>query len=172
METYDYNDNVTTDYNPAMPSSSYAIDPDFSQPSVINPIRPPFPNVNTRPNGCVNCGNGFRPNNNAIYWTWQLLSPFINSSARLAHVRFFNATAIREPLDIYLNNRLVLSGLDRMNSSGYLHITPGFYRMTVYRRGVLSAPIINRNVQFRNGNSYLLTILGTANNATLQIRNQ
>lgn len=119
------------------------------------------------PNVCRNCGY-FRPNNNLMFWTWQLFGPNVNRP-QSAQVRFFNATSIREPLDIYLNNRLVLSNLGRMEASGFLNIVPGTYRLTVFRRGPLGRPIVNTNVSFNRNSSQLLTILGNMNNARVQI---
>ena len=122
------------------------------------------------PNTCRNCSY-FRPNNNLMFWTWQLFGPNVNRP-QSAQVRFFNATSIREPLDIYLNNRLVLSNLGRMEASGFLNIVPGTYRLTVFRRGPLGRPIVNTNVSFNRNSSQLLTILGSMNNARVQVTGQ
>lgn len=85
------------------------------------------------------------------------------SPSGIAHVRFYNAASIREPLDIYLNGRLVVSDLDYMNFTRYLHIVPGNYLLTVYQRtNPGGEPIINNRVQFQAGNYYLLSILGGA----------
>ena len=71
------------------------------------------------------------------------------------------AATIREPLDIDLNGRLVVSDLDYMNFTRYLHIVPGNYLLTVYQRtNPGGEPIINNRVQFQAGNYYLLSILG------------
>ena len=136
----------------------------------LGPVTPSLPSSNSNM-GCVNCtGNIIWPNSSTgILWTWGTLSPFFSTTSDIAHVRFYNAAAIREPLDIYLNGRLVVSNLDYMNYTRYLHIIPGVYRLTIFRRTNPGVPIIDTGVQFRGGNSYTLTILGTANSYSVQV---
>lgn len=160
-----------TQASPTMPANS---NNNISQRfAPIGAVTPSTPSLNLpNPNTCVNCsGNGNRPvgNNTNILWTWGVLSPFFSTTTAIAHVRFYNAAAIREPLDIYLNGRLVVSNLDYMNYTNFLHIVPGVYRLTVYRRSFPGSAIIDTGVQFRGGISYTLTILGTAGNYSVQL---
>ena len=154
---------------PTVPSSGMNVPatPGFGP---LGPVTPSLPSSNSNM-GCVNCtGNIIWPNSSTgILWTWGTLSPFFSTASDIAHVRFYNAAAIREPLDIYLNGRLVVSNLDYMNYTRYLHIIPGVYRLTVFRRTNPGVPIIDTGVQFRGGNSYTLTILGTANSYSVQV---
>ena len=154
---------------PTVPSSGINVPatPGFGP---LGPVTPSLPSSNSNM-GCVNCtGNIIWPNSSTgILWTWGTLSPFFSTTSDIAHVRFYNAAAIREPLDIYLNGRLVVSNLDYMNYTRYLHIIPGVYRLTVFRRTNPGVPIIDTGVQFRGGNSYTLTILGTANSYSVQV---
>ena len=154
---------------PTVPSSGMNVPatPGFGP---LGPVTPSLPSSNSNM-GCVNCtGNIIWPNSSTgILWTWGTLSPFFSTTSDIAHVRFYNAAAIREPLDIYLNGRLVVSNLDYMNYTRYLHIIPGVYRLTVFRRTNPGVPIIATGVQFRGGNSYTLTILGTANSYSVQV---
>lgn len=46
---------------------------------------------------------------------------------------------------------------------------PGTYRLTVYRSRVFAAPVINTNITFFRNGTYQLTILGTSNNARIQL---
>ena len=135
----------------------------------IGPVTPSLPSNNNQ--GCINCtGTVVWPTSpTGILWTWGTLSPFFSTTSDIAHVRFYNAAAIREPLDIYLNGRLVVSNLDYMNYTRYLHIIPGVYRLTIYRRTNPGVPIIDTGVQFRGGSSYTMAILGTVNNFSVQI---
>lgn len=154
---------------PTVPSSGMNVPatPGFGP---LGPVTPSLPSSNSNM-GCVNCtGNIIWPNSSTgILWTWGTLSPFFSTTSDIAHVRFYNAAAIREPLDIYLNGRLVVSNLDYMNYTRYLHIIPGVYRLTIFRRTNPGVPIIDTGVQFRGGNSYTLTILGTANSYSVQV---
>lgn len=177
----------TSDVQPAfMPASQQTAAP--AAQANISPAFRPGPNPGFRPGpgpgfrpgptpgfrpgpvfcpGCVN----FRPINNVL-WTWGLLGPSVNFAPQFARVRFYNATSIREPLNIYLNSRLVLSNLNQMNSSGFLSIQPGTYRLTIYRSGILATPVVDANVTFFRNRSYLLTITGTAWNARIQLSQQ
>ena len=154
---------------PTVPSSGMNVPatPGFGP---LGPVTPSLPSSQSNM-GCVNCtGNIIWPNSSTgILWTWGTLSPFFSTTSDIAHVRFYNAAAIREPLDIYLNGRLVVSNLDYMNYTRYLHIIPGVYRLTIFRRTNPGVPIIDTGVQFRGGNSYTLTILGTANSYSVQV---
>lgn len=133
----------------------------------LGPVTPSLPSGM----GCINCsGSVVWPSTpTGVLWTWGTLSPFFSTTSDIAHVRFYNAAAIREPLDIYLNGRLVVSNLDYMNYTRYLHIIPGVYRLTVIRRTNPGVPIIDTGVQFRGGNSYTVAILGTMNNFSVQV---
>ncbi|MBS6951771.1 MAG: DUF4397 domain-containing protein [Enterocloster asparagiformis] len=165
METYEYDDNMSYDPASAVPDSRMR----FPTPGP-GPVFPDFvPDVS--PNFCPNCNN-FRPGNNMIYWTWRLFGPNVNMFPQSARVRFSNMTSIREPLNIYLNSRLVLSNLDPRTASGFLQIMPGTYQLTVYRSRFFASPIINTNVTFFRNGTYLLTILGTAGNARIQLSQQ
>jgi len=121
-------------------------------------------------NICSGCGTLLWPGNDTgILWTWGTLSPFFSASPDVSHVRFYNASPLREPLDLYLNGKLVVSNLDYMNYTRYLHIIPGVYRLTVYRRANPGTAVIDTNVRFRNGTSYTLTILGTIGDFSVQM---
>lgn len=122
--------------------------------------------------GCINCsGSGWNSAPNGTLWTWGILSPFFSTSSEIAHLRFYNAASIREPVDIYLNGRLVVSDLDYMNYTRYMHIIPGIYQLTVYRRTNPGFAIINTNIRLRSGYSYTLAILGTFNDFSVQMIN-
>ena len=122
--------------------------------------------------GCVNCGgSNWKPAPNGALWTWGILSPFFSTSSEIAHLRFYNAASIREPIDIYLNGRLVVSDLDYMNYTRYMHIIPGIYQLTVYRRTNPGFAIVNTNIRVRSGYSYTLAVLGTFNDFSVQMLN-
>ena len=146
-----------------------------SQPSVPSrPTAPSRPITPSRPiatpGNCINCGAITWPGNTTgILWTWGTLAPFFSTSSEVAHLRFYNASAIQEPMDIYLNGRLVVSELDYMNYTRFLHIIPGLYRLTIYRTTNPGMPIIDSNIRLNSGTSYTLTILGTMDNFSVQM---
>lgn len=193
METYNYDDPVVNpgfgpegDVTPALPDMNVPAAPGFGPSGNVTPslpssggtiVEPGFgpsgdvmPSLPSSPSSCLNCAGGVvvRPGSGSILWTWGALSPFFSTSG-ISRVRFYNAAAIQEPLDLYLNGRLVVSNLEYMNITNYLNIVPGVYRFTVYRRTNPGFPIIDTGVQFRGNNSYTLTILGTVNNFSVQL---
>ena len=134
----------------------------------VGPVTPTVPSGGN--NSCTSCGTVVWPGNTTgILWTWGTLAPVFSTSSEVAHVRFYNAASIQEPLDIYLNGRLVVSNLDYMNYTRYLHIIPGVYRLTVYRRTNPGTAIVDTNVRFRSGTSYTMTILGTVGDFSVQM---
>lgn len=150
----------------------------FSDPNVspgfgpLGPVTPSLPaNSGGSGSGCVSCGPSGNLSNalSTILWAWGVIPPSATPSS-ISHVRFYNAAAIQEPLDIYLNGRLVVSDLDYMNYTRYLHILPGNYLLTVYRRtNPGGAPIINNYIQLQSGNYYLLSILGGPSGYSVQL---
>lgn len=170
METYNYDPSSqagsearTAEHDPAAyHHTGSGSDSDLNAAPGFGPAGPVTPAIPGNTGNCVNCGSGQGNLSNFlgnILWAWgSFPSP---SPSGVSHVRFYNAAAIQEPLDIYLNGRLVVSDLDYMNFTRYLHIVPGNYLLTVYRRtNPGGAPIINNRVQFQAGNYYLLSILG------------
>lgn len=153
---------------PSLPETNNEVpaSPGFGPVGPVTPSLPSAPSSNGRPGGSTIMW----PNNNmGILWTWGTLSPFFSTSSEVSHLRFYNAAAIQEPLDIYLNGRLVVSELDYMNYTRFLHILPGVYRLTVYRRTNPGFAIINTNIRLNSGTSYTLTILGTIGNYSIQM---
>lgn len=150
----------------------------FSDPNVspgfgpLGPVTPSLPaNSGGSGNGCVSCGPSGSLSNalGTILWAWGVIPPSATPSS-ISHVRFYNAAAIQEPLDIYLNGRLVVSDLNYMNYTRYLHILPGNYLLSVYRRtNPGGAPIINNYIQLQSGNYYLLSILGGPSSYSVQL---
>lgn len=162
----------STDNTPASPGFGPAgpVTPSVpSRPS--QPTAPFFPTFTPGNGGCLNCGNNESSsgNNTGILWTWGTLAPFFSTSSEIAHLRFYNAAAIREPLDIYLNGRLVVSELDYMNYTRFLHIIPNLYRLTIYRTTNPGMAIIDTTIRVNSGTTSTLAILGTANNYSIQM---
>ena len=118
---------------------------------------------------CTGCQTIWPGNATGFLWTWGTLSPFFSTSAEVSHVRFYNAAAIREPINIYLNGRMVVSGLDYMNYTRFLHIIPGTYQLTVSRSSNPGTAIISSNVRFRSGTSYTLAVLGASGDFSVQM---
>lgn len=104
----------------------------------------------------------------AILWSWAFLSPLFSNVSSVARARFYNAAAILEPIDIYINGQLLVSDLGYSEYTDYLYIIPGYYTLTIYSRTNLGAPIINARVNFARSSNCLVSILGTYHSFSLQ----
>lgn len=134
----------------------------------VGPVTPTLPSNNG--SSCISCGSTSWPHTHTeILWTWGTLSPFFSTSSEISHLRFYNAASIQEPLDFYLNGRIVVSDLDYMNYTRFLHIIPGVYRLTVYRRTAPGMAIIDTNIRLLSGYSYTLAVLGSFGNYSIQM---
>lgn len=130
---------------PDSSSNDLQVSPGFGPYGDVMPSLPSNNHSSPNTGGCINCGgSNWKPSPNGALWTWGILSPFFSTSSEIAHLRFYNAASIREPIDIYLNGRLVVSDLDYMNYTRYMHIIPGIYQLTVYRRTNPASPSSTR----------------------------
>ena len=137
----------------------------FPTPSL--PSTPPTPSL--PPSGGVttpsqpNTGN-----NNNIFWSYTWIAPLFNNIASVAQARFYNVNAMMEPVDIYLNNQLVVSDLDYSEYTDFLYIIPGYYTVTIYRRTNPNYPLLNVRVNFARNSTCMVSLIGTVDNAGLQ----
>ena len=107
---------------PDSSSDDLQVSPGFGPYGDVMPSLPSNNHGSPNTGGCINCGgSNWKPSPNGALWTWGILSPFFSTSSEIAHLRFYNAASIREPIDIYLNGRLVVSDLDYMNYTRYMH---------------------------------------------------
>lgn len=103
-----------------------------------------------------------------ILWSWAFLSPLFSNISSIAQARFYNSTCIMEPIDIYLNNQLVVSDLAHAEYTDYLYIIPGYYTLTVYRRTNPGVPVLNVRVNFVRNSTCMVSILGSIGNFSVQ----
>ena len=75
-------------------------------------------------------------------WNWGTILPGIVLPLSPARVRFYNAS-VRGPIQIYVNNRLVVSNLNFLNYSRIYNVIPGRYRITVYRGNDMRSPLVD-----------------------------
>ena len=84
-----------------------------------------------------------------------------------ARVRFYNA-AVRGPIQIYVNNRLVVSNLNFLNYSRIYNVIPGRYRITVYRGNDMRSPLVDTWMSFQQNQDYTVALVGSGSNFQLQ----
>jgi len=140
-------------------------------PSVNVPSAPPMPPSQVYPpSGGVTTPSvpNTGTNTNDIFWSYTWIAPIFNNMASVAQARFYNVNAMMEPVDIYLNNQLVISDLDYAEYTDYLYIIPGYYTVTMYRRTNPNYPFLNVRVNFARNSTCLVSLIGNMDSAGLQ----
>ena len=159
---------------PDSSSNDLQVSPGFGPYGDVMPSLPSNNHSSPNTGGCINCGgSNWKPSPNGALWTWGILSPFFSTSSEIAHLRFpqcrlhpanrstsdLNGRSWPYPIGIY------------MNYTRYMHIIPGIYQLTVYRRTNPGFAIVNTNIRLRSGYSYTLAVLGTFNDFSVQMLN-
>jgi len=140
--------------------SGPSMPPTPSIPSI--PVLPPSGGITTPT--LPNTGTG----NNDIFWSYTWIAPIFNNIASVAQARFYNVNAMMEPVDIYLNNQLVVSDLDYAEYTDFLYIIPGYYTVTIYRRTNPNYPFLNVRVNFARNSICTVSLIGNLDSAGLQ----
>lgn len=141
---------------PAVPLPDRPTIPLPDRPGRPIPDRPPYRPIPGRPS---------RPD---LSWNWGFLLPNTIFPVSIARVRFYNS-AVREPIRIYINNRLIASGLNYMSYTKFYNVAPGRYRVTIYRNSNLRTPIIDIWMTFNRNTSSNVTISGLGKQYWLEV---
>ena len=104
-------------------------------------------------------------------WNWGFILPGTVFPVSVARVRFYNA-AIRGPIQIYINNRLVVSNLGFMDYTRFYNVAPGRYRITIYSGNNMRTPIVDTWMSFQRNTSTTVTLAGSGSNFWLQTTEQ
>ncbi len=100
-------------------------------------------------------------------WNWGVILPGTVFPVSIARVRFYNA-AVRGPIQIYVNNRLVVSNLNFLDFTRFYNVAPGRYRITIYRGNNMRTPIVDTWMSFQRNTSTTVTLAGSDSNFWLQ----
>ena len=100
-------------------------------------------------------------------WNWGFILPGTVIPISIARVRFYNA-ALRGPVQIYVNNRLVVSNLGFMDYTRFYNVAPGRYRITIYSGNNMRTPIVDTWMSFQRNTSTTVTLAGSGSNIWLQ----
>ena len=100
-------------------------------------------------------------------WIWGFILPGTVFPISIARVRFYNA-ALRGPVQIYVNNRLVVSNLGFMDFTRFYNVAPGRYRITIYSGNNMRTPIVDTWMSFQRNTSTTVTLAGSGSNFWLQ----
>ena len=104
-------------------------------------------------------------------WNWGFILPGTVFPVSVARVRFYNA-AIRGPIQIYINNRLVVSNLGFLDFTRFYNVAPGRYRITIYSDNNMRTPIVDTWMSFQRNTSTTVTLAGSGSNFWLQTTEQ
>ena len=184
-----YEDNQEDDQAFGNPMTGRTAQPMQDQPAMFRPDRPvpplpdrPVPPIPDRPNPP---GRPDRPNppgrpdrpipprpippvlNPDWSWNWGFILPGTVFPISIARVRFYNA-ALRGPVQIYVNNRLVVSNLGFMDFTRFYNVAPGRYRITIYSGNNMRTPIVDTWMSFQRNTSTTVTLAGSGSNFWLQ----
>lgn len=77
-----------------------------------------------------------------------------------SYIRVFHASPNSPPVDVYINDNLVLRELDYKEFSEYLTVMPGMYNVKVYPAGDISMPVINENLSVESNTAYTIAAIG------------
>ena len=100
-------------------------------------------------------------------WNWGTILPGIVLPLSPARVRFYNAS-VRGPIQIYVNNRLVVSNLNYLQYSRIYNVIPGRYRITVYQGNDMRSPLVDTWMSFRQNQDYTVALIRSGSNFRLQ----
>lgn len=92
---------------------------------------------------------------------------FYLSSQMNSYIRVFHASPNSPPVDVYINDNLVLRNLKYEEFSEYLTVMPGMYNVKVYPTGEKNNPVINENLTITPKSSYTIAAIGTLPNISL-----
>ena len=100
-------------------------------------------------------------------WNWGTILPGIVLPLSPARVRFYNAS-VPGPIQIYVNNRLVVSNLNYLQYSRIYNVIPGRYRITVYQGNDMRSPLVDTWMSFRQNQDYTVALIRSGSNFRLQ----
>ncbi|WP_106406485.1 DUF4397 domain-containing protein [Paramaledivibacter caminithermalis] len=64
----------------------------------------------------------------------------------VTYARIFHASPDAPPVDVYLNNKPIVSNLSYRSFTEYLPLAPGVYNVKVFPAGTIRNPVINTNI--------------------------
>jgi hypothetical protein len=72
-------------------------------------------------------------------------------------------------VDVYVNNRLVVSNLSYEDFTNYLTAYPGSYQVTLYPTGAKSEPVLDARVVLKPNEVYTAAVVGTPADVGLEV---
>lgn len=90
--------------------------------------------------------------------------PIIPGITLFSYIRFFHADPAEGAIDIYVNGRKVVSGLQYRHFTEYMKAFPGYYRVAIFRAGTKTNPLCVSYMNLIGYRIYTAAVLGGENN--------
>lgn len=95
--------------------------------------------------------------------------PIIPGITRMAYIRFLNANPMVGPVDIYVNGRKVVSGLQYQDFTEYMKVFQGYYRIAVFKAGMQDDPIAVTRLNVIRNRIYTIAVTGDMQNVNTEV---
>lgn len=86
-----------------------------------------------------------------------------------SYIRVFHASPDAPPVDVYVNNNVIVSRLPYLGFTEYTPLAPGVYNIKVFPAGNKTAPVINTNVNVPARGIFTAAAMGMLKDIALQI---
>lgn len=107
-----------------------------------------------------------------IHWPQNanvIVIPLIPGITLFSYIRFFNASAGANNVDIYVNGRKVASNLHYQDFTEYMKVFPGYYRIAVFEAGTKTNPLTVTNINVAPNRIYTAAVIGLRNNISVEL---
>jgi hypothetical protein len=95
-------------------------------------------------------------------------SLYREEAAPVSYVRVLHAAPGAPPVDIYVNNNLIVRRLPYKGFSVYVPVNYGNYNIKVFPAGTTQNPVINTNLEIPASSIFTIAAIGTLPNLSLQ----
>jgi hypothetical protein len=86
-----------------------------------------------------------------------------------SYIRAFHAAPDTPAVDVYANDNRIASNLRFKGFTDYMKMTPGKYRIRVFRKGTKNNPLINTEIIIPDKKIYTLAVTGMLPNIALKV---
>ncbi|MFD3158418.1 DUF4397 domain-containing protein [Haloimpatiens sp. FM7330] len=98
-----------------------------------------------------------------------MYSPFFRMEPSITYVRILHASPDAPPVDIYINNKLVVRRLSYKNFTEYLPLPSKIYNIKVFPTGTTDNPVINTNVFLPEEKIFTAAAIGPVEDISLKL---
>ena len=95
----------------------------------------------------------------------------INIKSGTSLVRILHAVPQAPAVDVYINEKKVISNLEYKKFSNYLPLLKGDYRIDVFIAGTIDKPVISGSISLEEGQMFTIAAIGNLDNLELLVIN-